>query len=396
MKTIKISKLLLIVTAGALVLTSCYTFGPTAVPTQPGQVETSAAGTVSARLTQIAFETLAAQVTQQPGPTSPPAPTFTLAPTATPLPPTPTPIPPTATAIPIPCNQAYFIGDTTVPDGSLYTAAETFIKTWRVKNIGTCSWTKDYFIYFAGGESLSAPASVGFPNIVNPGEIVDLSVSMVAPSALGNHTGSWMLKSSTGTVFGVGASRSAPLTVNIKVVTIPDPKDPFTTYDFVKNYCSAQWRTNAGYITCPSTKVDFSKGSINRSYFPILENGIVDDEGAIISIPAVGGDGFIRGQFPKMVVHDGDFFISTLLCSYNMKKCSVTFELLYQVNGSSTITSLGTWKKVYDNSTVDANVDLSSLDGKDVIFYLKVSSQGEPTDDMAQWMAARITHPLRN
>jgi hypothetical protein len=33
------------------------------------------------------------------------------------------------------------------------------------------------------------------------------------------------------------------------------------------------------------------------------------------------------------------------------------------------------------------------MDGKEMIFYLKVYSLGDPTNDMAQWMAIRITHP---
>jgi hypothetical protein len=37
-------------------------------------------------------------------------------------------------------------------------------------------------------------------------------------------------------------------------------------------------------------------------------------------------------------------------------------------------------------------IDLSSMDGKQIIFYLKVYSNGNNQDDMAQWMAARITH----
>lgn len=113
----------------------------------------------------------------------------------------------------------------------------------------------------------------------------------------------------------------------------------------------------------------------------------------LITIPAVGGDGFIQGQYPSFLVHSGDRFRTILLCTVNATKCSVTFELLYKVNGTDTVTSLGTWDKVYDNSYLPVDIDLSALDGQTVIFFLKVTSKSDSTDDFAQWMAARITHP---
>ena len=387
----KTARIFSVIVVSVMILTSCSLFNSTGGLPSGSQLETIAAATVSVKLTQIAFDTLVAEVTQQAMPTATAAPTNTLAPTSTPLAPTPTPIPPTPTAIPIPCNSASFVTDVTIKDGTTMTAGETFVKTWRVTNIGSCSWTKDYVIYFVSGNSMSAPASVGFPNIVNPGNSVDLSVPMTVPSTIGDAGGNWMLKSSTGVVFGVG--NGVPLSVKIKVTSVPALKDPNAVYDFVKNYCSAQWRTNAGFITCPSSGINYTNGSITRSYAPVLENGLTDDEGTVITVPAKGGDGMIQGQYPKMTIHTGDHFAATLLCSYKATKCSVTFELLYQVAGNPTITSLGTWNKVYDNTYVAANVDLSALDGKEIVFFLKVSSLGDSTDDYAQWMAARITHP---
>ena len=240
---------------------------------------------------------------------------------------------------------------------------------------------------------MSAPASVAFPKTVAPGGTVDLSVSMVAPSNTGSYTGSWMLSAPNGSVFGVGALGGVPLTVKINVATIPAPHDPNTTYDFVKNYCSAQWRTNAGYISCPTNGYDFTNGTVSRTYSPVIENGYIDDEGSLINIPSYGGDGFIQGQFPNQTIHSGDHFYASLSCTYNRPKCSVTFELLSQELGTTSVTSLGTWNKVYDGTLLPVDVDLSSLDGKQIIFYLRVSSQGDPTDDFAQWMAVRISHP---
>jgi hypothetical protein len=76
-----------------------------------------------------------------------------------------------------------------------------------------------------------------------------------------------------------------------------------------------------------------------------------------------------------------------------MTACSVTFELAYMEKGGSTKTVLNTWTKTLDGNVLPVVVDLSLLDGKEIIFFLKVYSQGNSKDDLAQWMAARVTHP---
>jgi hypothetical protein len=387
------SKILVSIIVLIFSLTACnLPFGNDSNSGSPS-TDVSVEATISARLTQIAFDAMLAQMTQQAMVTPTPAATSTPLPTATAVIPTATAVPPTATAVPIPCHQAAFVTDVTIPDNTSLTAGDPFVKTWRIKNTGTCSWTKDYRIFFSSGNAMNAPASVAFPSNVNPGSTVDISVPMNAPGTTGNYTGNWMLKAANGTTFGVGASGNAALTVVIKVVNVPDSKDTHAIYDFVKNYCSAQWRTNAGFINCPSNGIDFQNGSITRSYAPILENGQVDDEGTLQTVPAVGGDGMIQGQYPSILIHSGDVFAATLLCSNKMSACSVTFTLAYMEKGGSTKTTLGTWNKTYDGNTLPVTVDLSSLDGKEVIFFLSVSSQGNSKDDLAQWMAARITHP---
>jgi len=364
------------------------------------QIETMAAATISARYTQSAFETVVAQLTQiAPGYT--PAASATPLPTSTPIPantpiatftPMNTFVPPTATAIPIPCNAAKFIDDVTIPDWSKQYAGAQFVKTWQVKNVGTCSWNKDYSIFFFGGNKLSAASSVAFPKTVNPGETVNLSVSMVAPSEKGSFSGSWMLESDNGVEFGVGYDFNVPLTVNIKVESLPASKDPDTRYDLVKEMCSASWRTNAGDIKCPSAKIDTDKGSITRSYSPVLSGGYKDDEGALFTVPAKGGDGMILGKFPKLKIKDGDRFRALLICGDKAKDCSVTYELLYDVSGSSEGGSLGTWDVKYsDSERVDVNLD--SLAGKEVYLLLQVYSNGNSTDDVALWVAPRVTNP---
>ena len=56
------------------------------------------------------------------------------------------------------CDWAQFIADVTVPDGTTYTPGATFQKTWRLKNIGTCTWTTSYALIFDSGNQLGARA----------------------------------------------------------------------------------------------------------------------------------------------------------------------------------------------------------------------------------------------
>ena len=403
------SKILAVLMICGILLTSCSDATKTPVYTQE-ELNTMAAGTVTTRLTQIAVATLIVQYTQQAilsfTPTITQTPQFTETPTITSTPTmTSTPIftatptrtstatyTPTATATTIPCYQATFVTDVTISDWTSMLAGQNFTKTWRIKNTGSCAWTTAYSVYYASGNSLGAPSSVAFSTTVNTGGTIDLSVPMVAPATSGDYTGGWMLRAADGTTFGVGTSNTA-LGVKIKVTAVPTPHDTSTIYDFVGNYCSAQWRTNAAYIACPTTGYNFSNGTISRTYAPVLEDGSVDDEGTLITIPSVGGDGFIQGQYPKLLIHAGDHFKSIIMCSKNYSNCSVTYELLYKVYGSETVTSLGTWNKVYDGTLTQIDIDLSALDGQEIIFFLRVSSQSNPMDDFAQWMAARITHP---
>jgi hypothetical protein len=396
-------KILIAVTIFALALTSCNLIGYfNQDETEDfAQIETIAAATIAARLTQSVFETAIAQLTQiaptatgyvplatnTPQPTNTPIATFTIAA------PIATAVPPTKTPVPIPCNAASFVADVTIPDWSSIYAGESFVKTWKVKNVGTCAWTKEYKIYFYSGTQMKAPDSVAFPGTVNPGESVNLSVNMVAPSDTGSYTGSWLFKSANGTVFGVGSGYNAAVTVNIKVVQVPASKDPNTIYDMAKAYCDAAWRTNAGDITCPSLKVDTVNGSITRSYAPVLSSGAKDDEGAIYTVPAKGGDGMIQGKFPKIKIENGYHFKAFIDCAYKAEKCDVTYEVQYiEIGGAETSGSLGTWDLKY-GSSINLDVDLSALSGKTIRLVLKVISKGDSTDDVALWLAPRITKP---
>lgn len=181
---------------------------------------TQAYQTVNAKLTQSVAQT----------PTATPSPLSTVTPLVT-----PTPIQSTSTAtntmtpiVDTPsarCNLAApgIPFDVTIPDDTQMNPGQAFVKTWRLQNVGDCSWTTDYSLIFVSGEAMGAPSSVPFPSEVPSQGTVDLSVDMVAPLSPGLYQGYWKLRSSSGQDFGIGANGDAPFWVRIVVVEGPTP-----------------------------------------------------------------------------------------------------------------------------------------------------------------------------
>lgn len=115
-------------------------------------------------------------------------------------------------------DRAEFVADVTVPDGADFAPGATFTKTWRVKNVGTSTWTKEYVMEFVLGVNMAAVNKVNFPQDVPPGQTVDLSVEMTAPTTPGTHASLWRFRSPNGTEFGVGSDFKDVIYVQIDVV----------------------------------------------------------------------------------------------------------------------------------------------------------------------------------
>jgi len=143
--------------------------------------------------------------------------TITSTPTVTGTPKTATPTS-TGTQQPNACDRAQFISDVTVPDGTSFGPGVAFTKTWRLKNVGTCTWT-NYSIMFDTGEKMSGPDSALIPTTVAPGQTVDITIQLVSPNTAGTYRGYWKLKSSTGVPFGIGSDGTKSFWVEIKVTS---------------------------------------------------------------------------------------------------------------------------------------------------------------------------------
>jgi len=157
----------------------------------PDAVLTAAALTVQAQLTTSAPTTSPANTASTP---SAGTPTFTPVPLST------------STAIPAvtattSCDKALFVTDVSYPDNTPVPAGTNFTKTWRLQNIGSCSWTPSYAVVFVSDNIMNGPTVQALSGNVNPGQTVDVSVNLQAPSSNGTYTSSWGLRNPSGVIF---------------------------------------------------------------------------------------------------------------------------------------------------------------------------------------------------
>ena len=195
-----------------IVLVGCNLPGKQPTTSSPGAAFTQAAQTVAAELTRVSSQ--ASPTPNAPTNTYTPANTNTPASTNTPV--------FTPTNTPIPCNLASFVTDVTYPDNTHVTPNQAFVKTWRVRNVGTCSWNSSYLLIFDHGDGLGVTSRYTQPlttGVVNPGQLVDLTVNMTAPAASGTYTSYWRMRDPGGVVFGITPAGGTFLVKVIVVAT---------------------------------------------------------------------------------------------------------------------------------------------------------------------------------
>jgi murein DD-endopeptidase MepM/ murein hydrolase activator NlpD len=98
-------------------------------------------------------------------------------------------------------DSVIFVADLTIPDGTVMPPGNVFDKTWRVRNNGESTWTRDYQLAFSSGERMGAPDSP-LPATVQPGEFIDLTVRLTAPLTPGRYRSTWRLSNDASRFFG--------------------------------------------------------------------------------------------------------------------------------------------------------------------------------------------------
>ena len=192
-----IKKVVSFVALASLLLYGCSPTAPVQSTPDVNAIHTAAAETVIAEFTQTA---------QAVPPTS--AATTTEAVTTTPL----ATLPPTETAVPtndpfvstpteITCDDSKWVADVTYPDGTEVTPGQDFVKTWKIKNTGSCTWGTGYSVIFAYGEKMSG-VSEPFTATVAPNEEVEISVRFKAPDNTGQYSSVWRMANAGTSPFG--------------------------------------------------------------------------------------------------------------------------------------------------------------------------------------------------
>ena len=112
------------------------------------------------------------------------------------------------------------MADVNVPDGTQFLPATQFKKTWRVRNDSNCAWGAGSDVkgmISVDGEKLATVNTVEFPEAIQPGQTIEVSIPMLAPDQEGTYKSEWLFAAVNGASFGVGKSGALPLSAHIVV-----------------------------------------------------------------------------------------------------------------------------------------------------------------------------------
>jgi len=96
------------------------------------------------------------------------------------------------------CDSLEFVTDVNIPDGTNMAPGQDFLKTWRVKNTGSCTWGADYKLVYAGYADRMAGQWQPLTQVVQPGQEIELSVQFKAPDKVGEYLSAWQMANPRG------------------------------------------------------------------------------------------------------------------------------------------------------------------------------------------------------
>lgn len=99
-------------------------------------------------------------------------------------------------------NNADFVADVTIPDGTSIKPGAQFTKTWRLRNTGRCTWDAGYRLAYVDGPSMTTQNFVDLTQEIKPNQTADISVVFTAPRETGVVKSRWQMQTPDGTRFG--------------------------------------------------------------------------------------------------------------------------------------------------------------------------------------------------
>lgn len=96
------------------------------------------------------------------------------------------------------CDSLEFVADVNIPDGTNMSPGQDFLKTWRVKNTGSCPWETGYDLVYAGYADEMNGQFQPLTQVVQPGQEVELSVQFQAPDEIGEYLSAWQMSNPRG------------------------------------------------------------------------------------------------------------------------------------------------------------------------------------------------------
>lgn len=91
--------------------------------------------------------------------------------------------------------------DVNVPDNTIMSPGQDFIKTWRVKNTGACPWGAGYVLAYAGYADPMSGQFIAMNEVIQPGQEVEVSVQFKAPDVAGEYLSAWSMQNPQGVAF---------------------------------------------------------------------------------------------------------------------------------------------------------------------------------------------------
>jgi len=91
--------------------------------------------------------------------------------------------------------------DVNVPDDTIMSPGQDFIKTWLVKNTGACPWGAGYVLAYAGYSDDMDGVFIAMTEVVQPGDEVEVSVQFKAPTETGEYLSAWSMQNPQGVAF---------------------------------------------------------------------------------------------------------------------------------------------------------------------------------------------------